>query len=325
MTQAPAYNRRRFFRLNTQLPLFFAAEEAVHPREIYTLRTDYFSPYMRRQVEGALNSLHVWLGQVQEHRVTLERIFSEMEAGLTFFGETLTYITEGIHPRKMPNTFFQFQRWQHGFDSLHLLEQNAPRTHTFISQIEEKFKYYLGCLEEMVKRSDENHLYAQKSFKVAFPLDATVETLSAPRFARNPLVQSILSAVRLLELYIEVFRDLNNDHAFRNSPNLWPTFDMNISGGGLSFHTTKGYKNHQLLDIGLYLPMMEQAARFKGRIVNIMPDPKQARPPRIAVNFEFPDGHDQCLLISELQRQELERARALRPFQETGWYREEIA
>ena len=312
------FNSRRFFRMDVDVGLFISAHEAIYPRDIYALDTNYFPESVLHRAEHETTRLRYWLRRIQEHQHVIEMIFEELIEGMRFFQLTLELVSKGHDPKLDPQIWFQFDRWKKGFHHLRILEGRAPKTHQLLCQLEDKFVYFMRQLDEMVSRSTPDYLHANPNLQARFPIDERMEQFSQPRFAKIPMIQALLAAGRLLNTYARVFIAFNNDHALRNLPERWPIFHANLSGSGVAVVLEKSFRLNQKVDVGVYFPQSRRACYFLGSIVAIRPQENDG-PDQIAINFDLPDGREQAVLITELQRLEIQACFSLQPLVPKPW------
>jgi len=124
-------------------------------------------------------------------------------------------------------------------------------------------------------------------------------------------VQAILNLNRLLTVYTDAYRQINDDNVLRQHPEGWTVHNTNISASGVALHFNKQFKLFEKVDVMIQLPLNKEILFFNGSIVDTrkMADGKQER---VAINFDFPDGKNQNKLQNEIQRFEIEECMSIK-------------
>ena len=127
---------------------------------------------------------------------------------------------------------------------------------------------------------------------------------SQPKFARIPLVQTIVHVAEFLDAYLEVHRQINDDNYLQHFPREWPLKKGNISASGLAVLMPKLFDVYSRVNVFLYFEEDDKQLFFEGVVVDIR-EIESDYMERIAVNFEFPNGNDQNYIQQQIQRQEV--------------------
>lgn len=287
------------------LRFFITPSSPIKDREILASGANYFPTPIRNQLTQQKFELVNSLNRIQDSREALIEIFGEIIEHIEFFGQCCEDLAKGINPRFNTTYWYTISSHLQGLSKIKLLENSSPKTYSYLKIIEEKYLFFLNSLVDVLSNSTPNHFAARHPIPFGFKLDELVDRFADEKYARIPLVKSIVSAAHYINTYTEIFRQMHDDHSQRQHPENWPLQMANVSASGLAVMIRKGLKLHEHLDVLLYFPQDKRVLKFDGVVVNIQSD-NEEYVERVAMNFEFPEGRDQLYLLSEIQKYEIE-------------------
>ena len=297
-------NSRRFFRVDMPMRVFVTPSSPITDLEIYATGIDYFPPLILKLIEEQLAVSHGWSNKIQEQKELLLPLFNEIYEAVEFMGRGAIQASKGLSPRNDPSFWLLMNDKLKGFKSLEILKKQAPKTHSYFKQIEDKYLYYLNSFFESVKASTAEEFSANPFILEGFKIDETIERFSNPKLSTIPLVQAIIGVTAYMDSYLNAYKQLNDDNGIRKSPSRWPLMEANISASGIALLFSKRFKEQQKVDVFMYFFENKKIIKFDGRIVNLRSMEMEYKE-RIAINFDFPDGSSQDFLMHKIQEHEL--------------------
>ena len=228
----------------------------------------------------------------------------EMIHFFEFFGTCLKSITEGRNPKSNLTYWIQVKERQTGFKEASPLEQTSPKTFGYIKMIEQKYLTHLNSLIQSIESSTASHFFVTGRLPTGFKIDELLVTFQKPALQQVPLVQALLHVTEFMDTYLSVYARINDDNYLKQFPKEWPYEEANVSAGGLAVFMNKGFKLYSKVDVYLYFEADNKLLSFDGTIVGFRTVKDYQE--RIAINFEFPRGHDQTYLQQEIQKHEIE-------------------
>ncbi len=307
MTSQPRKNARRFFRVDMPMHILVTSSVPLPNAEIYAIGIDYFTPKISALIEKQLSDTNSWADKIQEQKEILQPLSEEIIESIQILGQGTKRLSNGENPKKDISFWLLVEKKKLGFENLNDLKKIAPKTYAYFKLIEDKFLYYLNCFIENVTDSNleifaDNSNLSQQEFKI----DKLIKGFSNPNYDKIPLVQSIIALSNLMDTHLSIFRELNNDFSIRKRPQNWPLEKVNISASGVSLSMAKRFRNKGRLNIFIYFPDDKKILKFDGSIANIFNIDSPTKE-KTAINFDFPDGKSQQILVFKIQEYELKR------------------
>lgn len=297
-------NARRFHRVNMPLRHFIVPSSPLENRDIYATGADYFPESVTTEIEtlrfATLNSLD----KIQDQQELIKEIITDVISDIDFFGNCLKNISEGQHPKQDPSYWMQINQKLHGFDSIKKIKESSPKTFQYLSLIEDKYLSFLNRLVTSINDSSVDNFAVEGYLPFGFKLDETLSLLKQEKFAKIPLIQTIINLAAFLDAYQKIHIQINDDNYLRQFPQDWPLEEINISASGVAVMMPKMLKLYSKVDVHLYFENDNKAIHFEGSVVDIRKD-EEKKAQRIAINFEFPNGNDQNFIQQEIQKQEV--------------------
>lgn len=297
-------NARRFYRINMPLRVFLMPHSPIRDRDIYATGTDYFPPSIMQRIQIERKETLSWVSHIQEHQVILSKLISEIIEFIEFFGHCTELLSNGKSPQNETTYWLTLTQYKNGFQSIEPLRTSAPKTYHYFKSIEEKYLIFLNSLINIIEKSTPNNFVASKDLGYGYKVDEMINTFRNPKFANIPLIQSIKHLYDFMDIYLSAFQQMNNDNYLKQYPEEWPTYQANVSAGGLAVMLDKRYKQYEKLDVYIHFLQQDQVIHFEASVVSIQTLEHQKKE-RIALNFEFPDGKDQNFLQSEIEKYEI--------------------
>lgn len=303
-------NSRRFFRIDMPVHVFVAPSSPIKDRDIYATGIDYFPPSVQAHIEKEKYETFYWVNRIQDQKEALTLLFEEIIDAIEFFGQCSVSISKGDSPKKDPKYWMMIAQRQKGFQKISALQQSAPKTYGYFKDIEAKFLTFMSSLSESISKSTPIEFHSNRNLPFGFKIDETIDLFSNEKFAKIPLVQAITHLCTFMDIYLNAFRQINDDNILRQFPEEWRLHRANVSASGIALMLEKRFKNFERVDIFFYFPKQKVSLSFEGSIVDIRTIDDQFKE-RVAINFEFPDGNSQNFLQNEIQRYEIEECMSI--------------
>ena len=297
-------NGRRFHRVDMPVRYFICPSSPIRDREIYATGTNYFPENTLKLIETKKNLILQSVQKIQTGDHLLKTMFTEMIEVIEFFGDCLKAITNGKSPKSDLNYWVQLKSRQEGFKQAAPLEKTSPKTFSYIKTIEQKYLTYFNRMVESIEQSTPSHFFVQGGLPTGFKIDELLLTFRNPKLQKIPLIQTLLHVSEFMETYLAVYQRINDDNYLKQFPKEWDFKEANVSAGGLAVFMSKGFKLYSKVDAFLYFETENKLLSFDGTVVGFRS--AQDYQERIAINFEFPNGHDQKFLQQEIQKHEVE-------------------
>jgi len=297
-------NSRRFYRIDMPVRYFIVPTSPIKDREIYATGANYFPSSFHTKVAGQkLEAMH-WINRIQEHSELLIPVFEEIVDYVEFFGRCALSISEGSSPKSDPGYWMEIKDRLQGFKKAVTLNPSSPKTYQYLQMIEEKYLAFLKHLVNSIDQSTPTKFYVEGHLPLGFKIDEMMSVFSAPKFAKIPLVQTLLHISEYMDSYLETYRLINDDNFLRQHPDDWKQKMANVSASGIAVHLGKRFPQYEKVDVLLYFPEDDRIIEFAGSVVDTRTD-EVNHTERVAINFEFPDGNDQDYLQLQIQKQEV--------------------
>ena len=297
-------NARRFHRVDMPVRYFILPSSPLEEREIYASGADYFPSVIQKKIVHSKNDAIRSLSKLQNQKDLLTEIVTSVMADIEFYGNCLENISKGFHPKKDPQYSMQINGKLRGFESILKIKESSPKTYIYFQMIEEKFLAFLNVLVESINQSDQNNYFTNQELPFGFKLDETIHQFKHEKYAKIPLVRTILDLAELLECYLDVHRQIHDDSFLVNTPQNWPLQMASLSASGVAVKMPKLFKIYSRVNVFFYFEHADKQIRFEGNVVDIR-DANDEYAERIAINFEFPNGADQSFIQQEIQKEEV--------------------
>jgi len=298
-------NARRFFRIDMPARIFITPASALKDTEIYANGSNYFPKALRKRLTEQKEQVWYWVDRIQDKQEAIKALFNEIVGHIEFFADAMEMMTQGLNPKKHAQYWLRMQKDIHGFEMLEGLKNEAPKTHAFLQQIENKFLVFFKSMFHTVSHSDSAHFEANPHLPESTALDTLLARFEDPKYQTVPLVQAIYHLGQFMNLHLETYRLLNDDQIRRHQPDQWPLKTVNISASGVAVALQQSYKVFEKVEVFLYFEAYQTRLRFDGSVVNTRSLPENGVE-RVAINFELPDGDDQDTLQNVIQEFEID-------------------
>ena len=296
-------NGRRFHRVDMPIRYFIVPSSPIRDREIYATGTNYFPKSTLKLIEAKKALTIQATNKIQANEQLVKNIFEEIIECIDFFGNCLKDITIGKNPKLDLNYWIKIKDHQKGFKHAQFLEETSPKTFNYIKVIEEKYLTFLNALAKSIENSSPTHFYVAARLPICFKVEEALVIFQSPKLKKVPLIQALLNLIKFMESYLDVYRRITDDNYLKQFPKEWPYKQSNVSLGGLAVFMNKGFQLYSKIDVLLYFESNNKLISFNGTVVGFRTIKDQER---IAINFEFPNGHDQKFLQQEIQKHEVE-------------------
>lgn len=297
-------NGRRFHRVDMSARYFITPSSPIRDREIYATGTNYFPKSMLKLIASRKTMALISIQKIQQNKILLNNIFSEIIDCIDFFGKCLKDITSGKNPKHDLTYWIKVKDQQKGFKQAEPLEANSPKTFGYIKLIEQKYLTFLNAMIQSIDASSHTHFYVKGRLPSGFKVEELLVEFQNPKLQKIPLVQALLHTTELMETYLEIYHQINDDNYLKQFPKEWPYKQVNISAGGIAVFMNKGFELYSRVDVYLYFEDNNKLLFFDGTVVGYRT--VEGYQERIAINFEFPNGHNQMYLQQEIQKCEIE-------------------
>jgi len=293
------------------IKIFIIPSSPIKDYEIYASGINYFPDYIEKAIEKHTDQTLYWMERIQEHKQVTSALFHECLNDIDFLGHCIRTMTRGLNPRKEANFTETLNHHLRGFSTIESIHDSAPKTYNYFKMIEEKYMVFMYAIGEAVMNSTPDKFYGDPNLPKKFKSDRIETVFSGEEVEKIPLVQAILNHNRLLTVYTDAYRQINDDNVLRQHPEGWTVHNTNISASGVALHFNKQFKLFEKVDVMIQLPLNKEILFFNGSIVDTrkMADGKQER---VAINFDFPDGKNQNKLQNEIQRFEIEECMSIK-------------
>lgn len=297
-------NARRFNRINMPLRYFIVPSSPIRDREIYATGAEYFPTIITDRLQAQKLATKTSVSKVQEQGALITEIFTDIISDIEFFGECCRKISRGESPKSDHRMWNKVSNRLKGFGSIEKIKTSSPKTYQYFAMIEEKYIIHLRSLTFSIQSSTPEEFKVQGHLPIGFEIDKIMTSFKQPKFSKIPLVQALVHLADFLEVYLDVYRNINDDNYLRQYPQEWPMKEANVSASGLAVFLPKRFELYMKLDVYLYLENNGKVLQFDGSVVDRREDNDKGLE-RVAVNFEFPDGDNQDALQQEIQKQEV--------------------
>ncbi|NPA72191.1 MAG: PilZ domain-containing protein [Gammaproteobacteria bacterium] len=297
-------NSRRYHRVDMPVRFFLIPSSPIKDKDIYATGTDYFPPSLQRQIQAKKELTRQAVSRIQEQNEILTEIFEEMIQFIEFFGRCAVSISQGQSPKKDPQYWMSVKEHLKGFKTIVKIKASSPKTYQYLQMIEIKYLTFLKRMIYSINHSTPTHFEVEGDLPVGFKVDEMMTIFKSTKFSKIPLVQAILNLSEFMESYLEVYRQINADNYLKQYPQEWPLQIANVSASGIALLLNKKFEQYMRVDIHIYIESLDKVLDFDGSVVDIRTD-ESTQKERVAINFEFPEGHLQDILQLEIQKQEV--------------------
>lgn len=297
-------NARRYHRVDLPLRYFILPSSPLEKREIYATGANYFPSVIEKKISQCKNRALRSLDKLTDQKELISEIVNLIITDIEFYGRQLELISHGQHPKKDPNYVMQIKSKLKGLEGIIKIKENSPKTFMYLAMIETKYLAFLNILATSIQKSNKDLFYAKDELPFGFKLDETIRVFKQEKYAKIPLVQTILHLAELLQSYVDVHQQIHDDNSLVNIPQSWPLKTSNLSASGVAVLIPKLFDVYSRVDVRFYFEHADKLIHFEGIVVDIR-DAKDEFAERIAVNFEFPKGSDQRFIQQEIQKEEV--------------------
>lgn len=297
-------NSRRFYRIDMPVRYFIVSASPIKDREIYATGANYYpSSFHSKAAAQRLETLH-WANRIQEHADLLMPVFEEIIDFIEFFGRCALSISEGTNPKSDLSYWMEVKDRLKGFKLAMSLNPKSPKTYQYIKMIEDKYLAFLHRMVDSIDKSTPTRFWVEGHLPMGFKIEEMMSVFHAPKFAKIPLIQTLLHVSEYMDTYLETYRQINDDNFLRQHPADWKLKVANVSASGIAVNLTKRFEQYAKVDVLLYFEEDDRIIQFDGSVVDIRSDQSNYTE-RVAINFDFPDGKHQDYLQLQIQKQEV--------------------
>ena len=300
-------NKRQFFRMNVDLPLFIQAESEL---DVLTLKTPSQDPVFQ-QHQTQLKQLFLDETHIKNGGVNL---FEGVNQRCDFIVWLLDEILQGKDPRKA-GCFYQ----KSDQDRLIRMPGGNGKSavfaliHAFYNRVDE----LISSLLEAIEQSLNGHVFFfPRSLYAPFSSEHYVHNLLSLADQGNWIAQVLQHLISKLNICEQALADLKDTFGNLNYPERWPVRSVNLSGGGLAIEDEGVFELNQRFHV--LLQLKDQILGAQASVVNLLPigsnnlgeNPGNTHQSRHRVSFAFEDvsPSDQALITQFVTEQELDSA-----------------
>lgn len=297
-------NSRRFFRINMPVRYVILAKKNNFNQDIFTAGGNYYPAGVKSKLAKIRNKISENAQLLDENKEVLTAIFNEIIYKADQFSSYITSLAEGKNPINDPALWPEIRSYAKGFNKVETLKDDAPKTYNYLKIIEHKYIFYMENLIETLQKSTLQSFYIAGFLPDNLKLDELLKLLNDEKYANVPLAQSILQLGNYLNIHTDIYKTMYNKYAILNHPPKWPLEKVNLSASGMAIQTNTTYQMHERVKVKFYFEEYKSPISFDAAVVNVRNlDNDQTR---VALNFEFPDSNDQNLLLTKIQRYEIQ-------------------
>lgn len=283
---------------------FIVPSSPIRDREIYATGANYLPSVVIDKIKSQRLRVFNAVSKVQEQKELVNEITKQIVLALEVFGKCCEKISSGASPKLDLPLWRQVNIVSKGFASIKKLQSASPKTHQYLSLLEDKFIKHFYYLIYSIENSTPNQFQVKGHLPKGFAIDKLLKSFEDPKYEKIPLVQTILNLGVLMNTYLEVYELINEDNYARQFPEEWAIKSANVSASGIAIHLGKRFELYTKLDVLIYIESLNKILEFEGSVVDIRDNADQGTE-RVAINFEFPDSKNQTLLQQEIQKQEV--------------------
>lgn len=299
-------NSRRFYRYPIKCKYFVLPELLEASTDLYSHGIDYFNRSTEDNILNLKTQVMQKLHRLSRHQDIFLRIVGDIFEKFDIVVEYLRLLNRGesISSRQI---YLENQKSLiAGFTGVKDLEAEAPKTHQLLGQLEQKFVRYTEMIQETIDQSTKTKLHFSdypEAFKFTADIRHRFESKNMD-VTKSDLLQMILSLEQLFEKGFEPFNNLAIDYLLYQKHDSWIMRNIKLSACGLSFLDSRRYPNLTNSEVKLVLEnSYAEIIELEGKIVRS----RYLRDKRLnetAIDFYFPNAHDQRELLSYLHRVE---------------------
>lgn len=307
-------NSRRFHRVDMPVQCFITPKEPIYQRQLFALGIDYYPESQKWAIAKQRMLLEKQMNRLpNENKQLVHQVFYGLMHHFDLFLEAIILASEGKDPRNHSIHWHTLVQSIKSIREIEVLATNSPKTYQYLMLIANKFSPYVAQLVESINRSDVNHFWATLPLPESdFKIDQLSQQLQKPKFHRVPLAQAIIQLNKLLEQYLDVFKNFYNDHFLQDYPKLWPKRQANVSIGGIALQTPKSYALFSKVNVNLYFAQEDMILNFDGSVVKVDQEKDNEM---VAINFELPEISTQDELQQLIYQHEVEETLSIKlPF-----------
>lgn len=299
-------NKRQFFRMNVDLPLFMQADSALNTHALKIPSQDLvFKQHQTQLNQLFLDETHIKNGAI--------KLFEGVNQRLNFLVWLLDEILQGKDPRQA-NDFYQ-KLDQDRLISMPLGNGKSavfPLIHALYNRVDE----LISSLLEALDQSYNGHVFLfTRPLYAPFSGERYLHNLTTLADKGNWIAQVLQNLIFKLNAYEQALTDFKAYFGDLSYPERWPIRSVNLSSGGLAVESEEAFELNQRFHV--LLQLTEQIVGVQARVVGWLPigsDHLNDRPGkmqsrhRVSLAFEAVSPSDQALITQFVTEQELASA-----------------
>jgi len=297
---------RRFSRIDMPVKLLITPEAPIINMEIFALGIDYFPNSVNKDIRQNHQQLLHWVNHIQEQKEILQPVFLQVIDASEILGEAIKMVSQGRNPLLDEQISKNLMNNLKSIGRINTLEEPAPKTFQYFSEIEKKLTYFYRLLLLSLHKSTNKTYHSFDPAIPSFKIDEMTKKFSQPAFQKIPLVQSIYYMHKLVDSFCKVLKEMNLDYYLRENPQAWPIENIRVSAGGFSALYKKRYLSGKPLRFCFSIAGTQRDITVKALLARCVTN-TQKKAEHNAFYFEFPDAQDQKYMELEVERRQLEK------------------
>ncbi|KUJ72407.1 hypothetical protein [Thiomicrospira sp. WB1] len=296
---------RRFQRIDLPLKLYITPKNPIRHMDIMALGIDYFPPIVKKQLNQYQRDVEKWLPQVQEHQADMQTVFKQLMQSADFFARWTDELAKGRAPNRDKDSWLRLHAYAKGVAHLLTPLKATPKTCQYLTMIDDKLMQYYQHFKQIIEHSTHAQFHCDRLLtQQNFDIDTVMAAFESDKYARSPLVQSLLHLYRYIETVLNAYDELNLDMHSRQNPKVWATQTANISAGGVAVFRPKRFAQGEKHLANLYFAEQKKLVQLPAYLARSF-SIQQKHTECNAFNFDFPSGQDQHLIQHEIERFEI--------------------
>lgn len=229
------YNARRFVRyeLEIQIWLRYKRKVVFLDDSLATSGFNYFSPLIKAERQAHHQQVIHFVQQLKQHPKEIEEAIRLVQQKQEKFFALLEFMNLQRNPRAQEG-YLQLIRSLIAPVDFAILGAN-PKSLALFEQLDEKIVIYANYLHQVVSHSKQGQIYPIH-FHQDFAIDASISQVRVLA-GRSPFAQALVLLYDALELGYDIFRNMVEDVVLEKNPELWKKQWVELSEGGILFHT----------------------------------------------------------------------------------------
>jgi hypothetical protein len=277
LQQSAQSNKRQFFRINVELPVYLLpwerntgeeghsvceipSEINFSPAEILpSAKRECFSEEQQRLEALFANEKHQKNGAVS--------LFSGLNRRIEFLAWLFDQVSEGKDPSHS-NEYALRMEQNRAFKAPELGE--ASRVGALISALDQRIHESIHILMAPLHSTAQTQLwFYDDPMPAPLSCDGLVDNLHTLAQNGNWLSQVLVALIAKLNIYEAALANLQAYSHRVPRPEMWPVYSANLSAGGMALHLLGDFELHEA--VGVWLQLEQTVLCLPGRVVHVMP------------------------------------------------------